>query len=155
MFTFWHSSDNRFIQMSVYRKSFNWSASAIPNFRLRVMYLLKELQQRSRHPCCFHITMCCISMNNRCVEHVLEDNKWTVLVLIVSDDICILGNSPGNTSTTTPWTPFISHETLWKVLRHLKWEKLDYSEDKMIICCQWWWNLQRKSIFYHIEAGKS
>ena len=32
-------------------------------------------------------------MNNRCVEHVLEDNKWTVLVLIVSDDIGILGNS--------------------------------------------------------------
>ena len=32
-------------------------------------------------------------MNNRCVEHVLEDNKWTVLVLIVSDNIRILGNS--------------------------------------------------------------
>ena len=55
------------------------------------------------------------------VSNVLEDNKWTVLVLIVSDDICILRNSPGNTSTTTPWTPFISHETAWKVLRHLKY----------------------------------
>ena len=107
-------------------KGFNWKASAIPNFRLRVMYFLKELHQRSRRPClgCFHLTMCCISMNNRCVEHVLEDNKWTVLVLIVSDDIGILGNSHGNTGITTPWTAFISHETAWKLLRHLNQKEI-------------------------------
>ena len=32
-------------------KGLNCNASAIPNFRLPVMYLLTELQQRSRRPC--------------------------------------------------------------------------------------------------------
>ena len=119
MFTFGHSSDNRFIQMSVYRERFQQKCLRYPKFS-PPSYVPTEAVTTTATASMFspHDVLC-ISMNNRCVEYVLEDNKWTVLVLIVSDDICILDNSPGNTGTTTPWTPFISHETVWKVLRHL------------------------------------
>ena len=62
--------------------------------------------------------MCCISMNNRCVEHVLEDNKWTVLVLIVSDDIGILGNSHMGIRAQQHHEQRSFHT---KLLCHLKW----------------------------------
>ena len=60
-------------------------------------------------------------MNNRCVEHVLEDNKWTVLVLIVSDDIGILGNSHMGIRAQQHHEHRSFHT---KLLRHLKVRKL-------------------------------
>ena len=72
--------------------------------------------------------MCCISMNNRCVEHVLEDNKWTVLVLIVSDDIGILGNSHMGIRAQQHHEHRSFHT---KLLRHLNFPKLSLTLQKV------------------------
>ena len=116
MVTFGHNSDNRFIQMSVYQERFQLKCLCYPKFS-PPSYVPPEGVTTTVTASMFHLTMCCISMNNRCVEHVLEDNKWTVLVLIVSDDIGILGNSHMGIRAQQHHEHRSFHT---KLLRHLK-----------------------------------